>query len=67
MTIGLLGMLLVGSIIVAVAVRAIRSKGGGDRESTSERLYGGADRPAGPDAEAMDPERLGGDQHPPDA
>jgi hypothetical protein len=34
-------------------------------ETRSERLYGGADRPAGPDAEPMDPEQLGGDQRPP--
>lgn len=35
-------------------------------ETTSERLYGGADRPAGPDAEPMDPDTLGGDHRPPD-
>lgn len=34
-------------------------------ETTSERLYGGADRPAGPDAEPMDPDALGGDHRPP--
>lgn len=33
--------------------------------TTSEQLYGGADRPAGPDAETMDPDQLGGDQRPP--
>jgi hypothetical protein len=34
-------------------------------ETRSEQLYDGVDRPAGPDAEPMDPERLGGDQRPP--
>jgi hypothetical protein len=36
-----------------------------ERETTSDRLYGKADRPAGPDAETMDPDRLGGDPRPP--
>lgn len=36
-----------------------------DTVTTSEQLYGGADRPAGPDAEPMDPDRLGGDHRPP--
>jgi len=34
-------------------------------DTTSERLYGGTDRPAGPDAETTDPDLLGGDQRPP--
>jgi hypothetical protein len=34
--------------------------------STSDQLYRGVDRPAGPDAEVMDPDRLGGDLQPPD-
>lgn len=34
-------------------------------ETRSERLYDGVDRPAGPDAEPMDPDRLGGDHRPP--
>jgi hypothetical protein len=34
--------------------------------TTSDQLYGGVDRPAGPDAEVMDPERLGGDLRPPE-
>lgn len=34
-------------------------------ETRSERFYDGADRPAGPDAEPMGPEQLGGDQRPP--
>jgi hypothetical protein len=34
--------------------------------TTSDQLYRGADRPAGPDAEVMDPDRLGGDQHSPE-
>lgn len=33
--------------------------------TTSEELYGGVDRPAGPDAETMDPDMLGGDHRPP--
>lgn len=33
--------------------------------TTSEELYAGADRPAGPDAEVMDPDLLGGDHRPP--
>lgn len=33
--------------------------------TTSAELYEGADRPAGPDAEAMDPDMLGGDHRPP--
>jgi hypothetical protein len=33
--------------------------------TTSEVVYGGADRPAGPDAEPMDPDALGGDHRPP--
>jgi hypothetical protein len=37
------------------------------RTSTSEELYGGADRPAGPDAESMDPDDFGGDHRPPPA
>lgn len=37
-----------------------------ERQSTSEALYGGADRPAGADAETMDPDQLGGDQRPPE-
>ncbi len=36
-----------------------------DTVTTSERLYQTADRPAGPDAESMDPDRLGGDHRPP--
>lgn len=36
-----------------------------DTVTTSERLYETADRPAGPDAETMDPDRLGGDHRPP--
>ena len=39
--------------------------GPGTTETTSERLYGDADRPAGPDAEPMDPDALGGDHRPP--
>jgi hypothetical protein len=35
------------------------------RSTTSAELYGTADRPAGPDAEVMDPDLLGGDQRPP--
>jgi hypothetical protein len=31
----------------------------------SEELYGGADRPAGPDAESMDPDDIGGDHRTP--
>ena len=34
-------------------------------ETRSERFYDGVDRPAGPDAEPMDPDRLGGDHRPP--
>lgn len=37
----------------------------GIAESRSGRFYEGADRPAGPDAETMDPEQLGGDHRPP--
>jgi hypothetical protein len=33
--------------------------------TTSEQLYETADRPAGPDAETMDPDQLGGDHRPP--
>lgn len=33
--------------------------------TTSENLYAGVDRPAGPDAEPMDPDELGGDQRAP--
>jgi hypothetical protein len=33
--------------------------------TTSEELYETADRPAGPDAEVMDPDMLGGDHRPP--
>lgn len=36
-------------------------------ETTSEQMYGGADRPAGPDATTMDPDALGGDHRPPEA
>ena len=36
-----------------------------DRPTTSDKLYAGSDRPAGPDAEATDPLALGGDQSPP--
>ncbi len=37
-----------------------------DAESTrSDEFYRGVDRPAGPDAEPMSPDELGGDQHPP--
>ncbi|BAN03557.1 hypothetical protein [Ilumatobacter coccineus] len=35
--------------------------------TTSDELYDGADRPAGPDAEVMDPDLLGGDGRPPRA
>jgi hypothetical protein len=34
--------------------------------TTSEELYETADRPAGPDAEVMDPDMLGGDQRLPE-
>jgi hypothetical protein len=33
--------------------------------TTSQQLYGSADRPAGPGAETMDADRLGGDHRPP--
>lgn len=33
--------------------------------STSDELYAGSDRPAGPDAESMNPDAIGGDQSPP--
>lgn len=33
--------------------------------TTTDRLDGGVDRPAGPEAETMAPERLGGDERPP--
>ena len=33
--------------------------------STSDQLYAGADRPAGPDAESMDPDEIGGDHRAP--
>ncbi len=36
-----------------------------DRVTPSDQLYGKADRPAGPGAETMDPDRLGGDHRPP--
>ncbi len=36
-----------------------------DATTTSERLYETADRPAGPDAETMNPDQLGGDHRPP--
>jgi hypothetical protein len=36
-----------------------------DTTTTSEQLYRTADRPAGPDAETMDPDGLGGDHRPP--
>ena len=36
-----------------------------DRSTTSDKLYAGSDRPAGPDAEVTDPAGLGGDQSPP--
>jgi hypothetical protein len=36
-----------------------------EKETTSDQLYGGSDRPAGPDVEPMDPDRLGGDHRPP--
>lgn len=36
-----------------------------DTLTTSEQLYETADRPAGPDAETMDPDQLGGDHRPP--
>ena len=36
-----------------------------DTVTTSEQLYKTADRPAGPDAETMDPDQLGGDHRPP--
>lgn len=35
--------------------------------TVSDDIYGHHDRPAGPDAEPMDPDRLGGDQRPPQA
>jgi hypothetical protein len=34
--------------------------------TTADELYRGSDAPAGPDAEVMDPERLGGDLRPPE-
>ncbi len=37
----------------------------GASESRTERLHESADRPAGPAAETMDPDRLGGDHSPP--
>ena len=37
----------------------------GDGESRTERLHESVDRPAGPAAEPMTPDRLGGDQSPP--
>lgn len=36
-----------------------------DTVTTSDQLYKTADRPAGPDAETMDPDQLGGDHRPP--
>ena len=34
-------------------------------DTTSQELYDGAKRPAGPDVDLMDPDLLGGDQRPP--
>lgn len=36
-----------------------------DTTSTAQRRYETADRPAGPGAETMDPDQLGGDHRPP--
>jgi len=43
----------------------LKSRTTADPPNTSEQLYGPADRPAGPDAEPMVPDRLGGDHRPP--
>jgi hypothetical protein len=42
------------------------SHGDPPTRTTSDQLYRGVDRPAGPDAEVMDPDRLGGDRQPPE-
>jgi hypothetical protein len=38
-----------------------------ERTTTSDELYDGVDRPAGPDAELMTPEELGGDLRRPES
>ena len=43
----------------------VTRRGAATTETTPEVVYGGADRPAGPDAEPMDPDALGGDRRPP--
>lgn len=59
-----------GVIIRMLTANRPPTTDGGDAggvESRTERLHESVDRPAGPAAEPMSPERLGGDQSPPPA
>lgn len=66
----IIGIVVVIAVIAAFLVTRRHPEnaadhGSGETQTTSEQLYETADRPAGPDAEPMDPDRLGGDQDPP--
>jgi hypothetical protein len=68
-TLGAVMLVVAAGVWVLMRMRHPESAAGHDPgsgpRSTSDDLYRGADRPAGPDAEAMDPDELGGDQRPP--
>lgn len=63
------GVILVGGVLFKM-LTANRAPVGdtadtGEVESRTERLHETVDRPAGPAAEPMHPDRLGGDHSPP--
>ncbi len=76
----LIGVLLTAGAVAWTALHSNRPEDGSSNSSLfggataadgaptteSGEYYKGADRPAGPDAEVMNPDLLGGDQSPPE-
>lgn len=66
-----IGVLLVVGVLVKMMTAnrppVVDNADTGPAESRTERLHETADRPAGPAAEPMHPDRLGGDHSPPPA
>lgn len=66
-----IGLLIVAGTIVRMLTAnrppSVEDAAGGEAETRTERLHESSDRPAGPAAEVMNPDLLGGDQSPPSA
>ncbi len=77
MTGAVVWLVVAAAVLAAVAVGVLVARGvntpredlrpqpGGPGDSTSDRAYRGVDRPAGPDAESMDPQVPSRPERPP--